>query len=84
MSIRDIYFSDQNLKPMAKYLVSELKLSKDSLNACRDLLLSQMKLIYEKNKQKIANKHSVTFSLGLRLFILLQINTHKHCLSGKC
>lgn len=55
MSIKDIFFGDKNIKLLTKYLGDELDIedTKSARNACRSLVVNQMKLVYEKNKDKI-------------------------------
>ena len=55
MSIKDIFFGEKNIQLLAKLLGDELNIdnTKTAKKACRDLLVSQMELVFKKNKEKL-------------------------------
>jgi len=55
MSIKDIFFDDRNIKNLVDVLKKEtdMKHTKEALSACKKVLTTHMRLIYEKNKKKI-------------------------------
>ncbi|VBB17978.1 hypothetical protein YASMINEVIRUS_441 [Yasminevirus sp. GU-2018] len=55
MSIKDIFFGEKNVKLLTRVLGEKLDIddTREAREACRNFLLSQMKLVFEKNKEKI-------------------------------
>lgn len=55
MSIRNIFFGEKNIQSLTKIIGDELNIddTQAAKNACRSLLVSQMDLVFKKNKEKI-------------------------------
>jgi hypothetical protein len=57
MSIKEIFFGGKNIQFLSKALGEELNIddTKDSREACKNFLVTQMKLVFKKNEDKIMN-----------------------------
>lgn len=57
MSIKDIFFGEKNIQLLAKILGEELNIddTKVARAACKNFVVTQMKLVFKKNEDKIMN-----------------------------
>ena len=57
MSVKDIFFGERNIQLLSKILGEELNIdnTKVARSACKNFVVTQMKLVFKKNENKIMN-----------------------------